>query len=71
MSAHVSLNLSTILRKSDKMRGLQHMFNKINNTGARMIDSIYHMPLELFCNHIFGCYEHHFITLPKSDIVVY
>ena len=28
--------------------------NKFNNTGARMLDSIYYMTLKLFLNHIFG-----------------
>ena len=53
MSAHVLLNLLE-LRKRDKMRGLQSIlsllrnkFNKFNNTGARMLDSIYHMTLRL------------------------
>ena len=50
MSAHVLLNLLNELRKIDKMRGLpsilslfRNEFNKFNNTGARMLDSIYHM----------------------------
>ena len=50
MSAHVLLNLSNKFGKSDKMRGLpsililfRNEFNKFNNTGARMLDSIYHM----------------------------
>ena len=49
MSAHVSLNLLKKLGKSDKMRGLpsilslfHNQFNKFNNTGARMLDFIYH-----------------------------
>ena len=50
MSAHVLLNLLE-LRKRDKMRGLQSILsllrNKFNNTGARMLDSIYHMTLRL------------------------
>ena len=61
MSAHVLLNLLNELRKRDKMRGLQSIFsnfrnkfNKFNNTGARMLDSVYHMTLLLFLNHIFG-----------------
>ena len=29
-------------------------FNKLNNTGARMLDSIYHMTLKVLKNHIFG-----------------
>ena len=55
MSAHVLLNLLNKLRKRDKMRGLPSMlsffrneFNKFYNTGARMLDSIYHMTLKLF-----------------------
>ena len=54
MSAHVLLNLLNELGKSDKMRGLpsilllfRNEFNKFNNTGARMLDSIYHMTLKL------------------------
>ena len=50
MSAHVLLNLLNKLRKSDQMGGLptillllRNEFNKFNNTGARMFDSIYHM----------------------------
>ena len=50
MSAHVLLNLLNELRKRDKMRGLPSIlslfrdeFNKFNNIGARILDSIYHM----------------------------
>ena len=50
MSAHVLLNLSNELRKNDKMQGLpsilsffRNEFDKFNNTGSRMLDSIYHM----------------------------
>ena len=50
MSAHVLLNLLNELGKKHKMRGLpsilslfRNEFNKFNNTGARMLDSIYHM----------------------------
>ena len=50
MSAHILLNLLNELGKRDKMRGLPSIlslfcneFNKFNNTGARMLDSIYHM----------------------------
>ena len=49
MSAHVLLNLLNKLRKRDKMRGLlsilslfRNKFNKYNNTGACMLDSINH-----------------------------
>ena len=54
MSAHVLLNVLNELRKRDKMRGLPSIlslfrdeFNKLNNTRARMLDSIYHMTLRL------------------------
>ena len=60
MSARVLLNLLNELRKSDKMRGLpsilsllRNEFNKFNNTGARMLDSIYHRILKLLKNRIF------------------
>ena len=55
MSAHVFLNLLKELSKSDRMRGLpsilsifRNEFNKFNNTGARVLDYIYHMTLKLF-----------------------
>ena len=61
MNAHVLLNLSNELRKSDKMRGLprilslfRNKFDKSNNTGAQMLDSIDQMMLKLLKNHIFG-----------------
>ena len=61
MTAHVLLNLLNKLRKIDKMRGVpsilslfRNEFNKFNNTGAWMLDSVYHMTLKLFWNHIFG-----------------
>ena len=64
MSAHVLLNLLNKLRKRDKMRGLpsilsllslfRNEFNKFNNTGARMLDSVYHMTLRLLLNLISG-----------------
>ena len=54
MSAHDLLNLLNELRKIDKVRGLstflslfRNEFNKFNNTGAQMLDSIYHMTLKL------------------------
>ena len=54
MSAHVLLNLLNEFGKRDKMRGLPRIlflfrneFKKFNNTGARMLDSIYHMTLTL------------------------
>ena len=54
MSANVLLNLLKEFGKRDKMRGLlstlslfRNKFNKLNNTRARMLDSIYHMTLRL------------------------
>ena len=59
MSAHVLLNLLNELWKSDKMRCLSSIlllfrkeFNKFNNTGSRMLDSIYHMTLKIIKNCI-------------------
>ena len=61
MSAHVLLILLNELGKRDKMRGLPSIlslfrseFNKFNNTGARMLDSIYHMTLRIPWNLISG-----------------
>ena len=55
MSAHVLLNLLNELRKRDKMRGLssilslfRNKFNTFNNTGARMLDSLFIITLKLF-----------------------
>ena len=49
ISAHVLLNLLNELGKRDKMQGLPSIlslflkkFNKFNNTGAQMLDSIFH-----------------------------
>ena len=53
MSTHVLLILLNKLRKRDKMRGLpsilshfHNQFNKFNNTGAQLLDSVYHMTLK-------------------------
>ena len=61
MNAHVFfLNLFKELRKNDKIPGLPsilyffcNQLNKFNNTGARILDSFYHMTLELFGNPFF------------------
>ena len=54
MRAHVLLNLLNKLKKRDKMQGLPNIlflfcneFNEFNNTGVRMLDSIYHTTLKL------------------------
>ena len=41
MSAHVLLNL---------LNEMGNMFNKFSNTGARMLDFIYHIKLTRYCN---------------------
>ena len=58
MSAHVLLILLNELGKRDKMRGLPSIlslfcyeFNKFNSTGARMLDSNYHMTLNYLKSH--------------------
>ena len=52
------------------MRGLPNIlslfcneFNEFNNTGARMLDSIYHMTLKLLEYHIFGVKSSRFYHL--------
>ena len=80
MSAHVSLNLINKLGKRDKMRGLPSIlslfrkYNKFNNTGVRMLDSINHMTVKLLCNHlnlIFGVktlgFCHIYVTLLNAS----
>ena len=76
MSAHVLLNLLNKVEKSDKMRGLLSIlslfcskFNKFNNTGAGMLDSIYHMTLKLLLNHIFVCKIFPYIHLIITDVI--
>ena len=59
--SHGLLNLLNKLRNRDKKRGLpsilslfRNKFNKFNNIGTRILDSIYHMTLTLLENCIFG-----------------
>ena len=61
ISANVLLNVLNELRKSDKMRGsprilslFRNEFDKFNNTGPRVLDSIYHITLKYFCNAFSG-----------------
>ena len=56
MSDNVLLNLFNKFGKRDNLGGLasilspfHNKFNKINNTGAQMLDSFYHMTLKIFC----------------------
>ena len=55
------LNLLNELRKRDKMRGLSSIlslfrdqFNILNKTGARILDSIYHMTFKIILKSYFG-----------------
>ena len=52
MSAHVLLNLLNTLGQSNEIRGspsilslFRNEFNKVNDTGAQMLGSIYHMTI--------------------------
>ena len=72
MSAHVFNKLE----KNDKIGGLpsilllfRNKFNKFNNTGERMLDSIYHMTLNLIKNHIFGLKTSRFCHLLLNVIM--
>ena len=60
MGAHVLLNLLKELKKVIKCEAcnilspFRNELKEFNNTGARMVDSIFHMTLKLFCNRVFG-----------------
>ena len=79
MSAHVLLNLLNELRKRDTMRGLQSILsffrnkiNKFDNTGERLLDSIYHMTLRLLLNLISGVkklYFCHYVRNIVMDVI--
>ena len=76
MSAQVLLNLLNELGKRDKMRGLpsilslfRNEFNKFNDTRARMLDSIYHMTLRLFCRkNVIIC---HYVRNVVMDVITF
>ena len=60
MNAHVLLNLVNKVGKSDKMEGLPSLI-KYFNTGAGMLDSIYHMTSKLIENIILGVKTSRFV----------
>ena len=77
MSAHVLLTLLNELGRSVKMLGLtsisllfQNMLKKFNNTGATMVDSVYHMTLNLLCNHVVEVKMLKFCHISVYNIVV-
>ena len=43
------MNLLTELGKPRILSPFRNEFNKFNNTGARMLDHIYHMTLKIQC----------------------
>ena len=63
------------------MTGLPSIFslrnecNKLNNTRARMLDSIYHMILKILKNHIFGLkmsrYGHFYVKMNVNYMQCY
>ena len=70
MSAYVLLNFSNELVKGIKCEAcrafylfFRNEFDKFNNTGARMLYSICHMTLELFCNRIFGVKKRQYFAI--------
>ena len=76
MSAHVLLNLLNELGKRYIMRGLpsilslfRNEFNEFNNTGERMLDSIYHMSLKLLKHCIFGVKTSRFSLILRNVIM--
>ena len=80
MRAHVVLNLLSKLGKRDKIRGLlrilslfRNKFNKLNNTRARMLDSIYHMPLRLLLNliSVVNVIIYHYVRNVVIDVITF
>ena len=74
MSAHVLLNLLNELGKSDKMQGLRRILslfrkelNKFNISGARALDSIYHMTLK----HVKITLKSHFWLKSYNFVIMY
>ena len=77
MSAHVLLNLLNRLRKRNKMQSwlstlslFCSKFNKFNNTGARLLDSIYHRTSKLNKNHILGMKILSFLCNVIIDVIM-
>ena len=75
MKSHVILNLLNKLREKDKMLNVLSILslfcnslNKFNNTGAQMLDSIYHMTLKLLIHHILGVKTSRFCHLLRITL---
>ena len=72
MRAHVLLNLLNELGKSDKIRGLPSILllfrnevKKVSYTGARMLDSIYHMIWAVTCGFLAMCVDSDELVQPS------
>ena len=57
------------MRLAEHFMAFSQEFDKFNKTGARMLDSIYHMMLKLFSNHIFGVKMSRFCHLLGNSIM--
>ena len=76
MNVHVLLILLNESWNRDKMRGLPSIlsffcneFNRINKTGAGMLDFIYHMTLKILKNCIFGVETSRFSHILRNVII--
>ena len=73
MNAHVLLNSLNEMRKRDKMRGLQSILSlsrnklhSLNDTEAGVLDSIFHMTLQILKNCVFGVNKLRFSPLLRN-----
>ena len=69
ISAHVLLNLLNELRKTKRCEVFSNEFNKFNNIGAQMQDSIYHMTLKSHFISNFVLKRHDFATRKRGVLM--
>ena len=77
MSVHVLLFLLSELGRRYKMRGLPSIFfslfrtelNKFNNSGAKMLYSIFHMTVKILKNCMFGVKTSRFSLYLRNVII--
>ena len=74
MSAHVLSNILKEMGKETKSEACQAFYrffyyevNKLNNTGAQMLDSIYHMPLKLIVFLMWKCQNFAMLWVPLHN----
>ena len=48
-----TLRVKQVGEKLEHFNTFSQQFNKFNNTGAQMIDSVYHITFKLFCYPVF------------------